>query len=228
MKLLIATPAYGGLLTTGYAHSALQTKDFLSRNNIDVHFYFIDNESLIQKGRNQCASYALKEKYDRIIFIDADIRWTVDDIVYLINSSRLVIGGTYPCKAVPIRLSFNPLPKDIDLYFGGVCDRGVKGFRKFKESCADENGEVEVLHVPTGFLQIRIEVLQKLAESVPQYMSAGNLQYNFFPVRVTPEGVLESEDWGFCSLCREHGIPVYMQTKSVLAHTGSYEFKAAV
>jgi len=227
MKLLIATPAFGGLISTGYGKSAIQTKELMLKNDIGVSFYFIDNESLIQRGRNQCATFALKNKYDRIIFIDADISWEPEDIALLLKSNKMVVGGTYPTKCIPPYINFNPLMNDIDTYFPTQFDRSMESFKKYREVCADANGEVEVMHVPTGFLQINVFVLEKLSKVVEQYRSglSNETRYDFFPVRVK-NGILESEDWGFCSLCREHGIPVYLQTKIVLAHTGTYEFRA--
>jgi len=227
MKLLVATPAFGGFVSTGYTKSAIQTKELLLKNNINVHFYFIDNESLIQRARNQCATFALKNKYDRLLFIDADISWEPDDLVHLLNSNKAVVGGTYPTKCIPPYVNFNPLLEDIDKYFSAGFDRSFETFKKYRENCADENGEVKVMHVPTGFLQINVKVLEKLSTLVETYRNGrdGEMRYDFFPCRVR-NGVLESEDWGFCSLCRDNGIPVYLQTKIILSHTGTYEFKA--
>ena len=229
MKLLIATPAFGGLISTGYGKSAIQTKELLMKNNINVHFYFIDNESLIQRARNQCATFALKSKYDRILFIDADISWEPNDLVKILNSDKAVVGGTYPTKCIPPYINFNPLMKDIDTHFPNQFDRSMDCFTKYKEVCADKNGEAEVMHVPTGFLQIHISVLEKLSKVVEQYKSGkdNETRYDFFPVKVR-NGILESEDWGFCSLCRDNGIRVYLQTNVVLTHTGTYEFRASL
>jgi len=227
IKYLIATPAYGGLLSTGYCRSAVQTKElFLKHKDIlDADFYFLDNESLIQRGRNRCASYAIEKGYDRLLFIDADLTWTTDDITRLINTKVNVIGGTYPVKSLPIRINFNPIPSHINEHFAGSCGRSVDDFKAYREKCADENGEVQVMHVPTGFLQIDVAVLKKLTNVVEKYNNAGDINYNFFPCPVR-YGILESEDWGFCSLCRDNGIPVFMNTNIVLTHAGTYNFKA--
>ena len=205
----------------------LQKKELLLKSNVQCHFYFIDNESLIQRARNQCATFALENNYDRLLFVDADISWEPNDLVLLLNSTHAVIGGTYPTKCIPPFINFNPLKEHIDQHFSGTFDRSIEAFRKYREICANKNGEVQVMHVPTGFLQINVKVLEKLSKVVETYISGRDqkMRYDFFPCRVR-NGVLESEDWGFCSLCRDNGIPVYLQTKIILSHTGTYEFKA--
>jgi hypothetical protein len=48
--------------------------------------------------------------------------------------------------------------------------------------------------------------------------------YEFFPVRIKNR-ILESEDWAFCSIAREYGVPVYLNTNVVLTHAGTYTFR---
>jgi hypothetical protein len=107
----------------------------------------------------------------------------------------------------------------------------IEALKKWGENEASPSGEVAVRHVPTGFLMIRREALEQLIPHVEAYESfngrTGKVEhyYNFFPIRVQGS-VLESEDWAFCSICREHQIPVMMNYKVRLSHQGSYTFKA--
>src|SRR5258707_15025509 len=98
MRLLIATPAFGGRLcwnyVVGFAHTGIQ----LNRGGIEFGFFALANESLISRGRNRCASIALDGGFDKMIFIDADVGWKWSDLHALIRSDKLVIGGTYPVK----------------------------------------------------------------------------------------------------------------------------------
>lgn len=210
MKLLIATPAFGGQLTTQYFGSALQTAHGLMEAGVSHAFYLLDNESLIPRARNKCAQYALDMGYDKILFIDADMSWTYEDVRKLLNSKHLIIGGTYPIKMYPIKLNFNHLPGAIE----------------------SEGGEVEVRHLPTGFMLIDRSVLTTLrdeggAESYTSLDAATGqvVEYHdFFPTGVKDERYL-SEDWGFCELARSAGFKVYLNTKVILGHVGTHHYR---
>ena len=225
MKILICTPAFGGLVSTEYLLSFVSTLAGLRQDNIDFALFTIANESLISRARNKCAHVAMQgTTYDKLLFIDADIGWTYADLRHLIFSDKRIVGGTYPMKTTPIALNFNPLPQHLH-YFEKR--KSVPAFNKYKKDLANPKGEVEVMHIPTGFLMIDSSVFKDLAPKVPTYtgheLSTGTTtQYHdFFPVRVK-NGILESEDWAFCSIARENGIKVYFQTNIVTTHTGTF------
>jgi hypothetical protein len=237
MKLLIGTPAYGGMLTINYAISMIESTRNFIRDKVDFHVYALGNESLINRGRNTIANFAMQGDYDKLLFIDSDIGWTYDDLCFVLNSNKPIIGGTYPMKAFPMSLNFNPMPGQFEVFEHTEAD-GTKTYRKtidkydlYCQQFADKtSGEVEVLHVPTGFMAINVkQVFGALKDKVATYDShdfrTGKLQvmHDFFPVRVK-DRVLESEDWAFCSIAREAGIPVFLQTKVVLSHVGNYTF----
>jgi glycosyltransferase involved in cell wall biosynthesis len=208
-SLLIATPAYGGMFTQAYVESLLDTWDWLGSEKIPAATYFIQNESLITRARNTCATLALEKKIDKLLFIDADIGWRPEDISRLYYSERKIIGGLYPHKAYPVKLNWNPLT------LGDL---------------PDEKGEMEVRHIATGFLMIDRSVLEKMSESAPQYGSShmnGKLQkfYDFFRVGADSEGGYLSEDWHFCEEARKLGIKVWANAGVQLTHTGTHTFK---
>lgn len=222
--LVIATPAYGGLVTTSYTSSLIKSFYGLHADRVSHKVLFLDNESLIQRGRDKCAGMAIETGARRLMFIDADIGWDYKDLKALMDAmtenNLSVIAGTYPCKTFPIQLNYNPLPADIDTYFKGDRKRTSELHKEFAKAKGDI---VEMMHVPTGFMLIDIEKVLVNGIKVDSYSSMGKPLHAFFPVRVK-NGVLESEDWGFCSICREQGIPVYLHTGIVLPHQGSMAF----
>ena len=222
MKILIGTPAYGGQIFTDYLISMVTTQRGFYRDNVDFALYTIDNESFINRARDKIANEAMNGDYDKLIFIDADIGWTYDDICNLCNSDKDIIGGTYPMKTLPIQLNFNPAPDHFDYFTDNI--RDVDNFNRYKDEQSENNGEIEVLHIPTGFMSINTSFFHKLKDKVQSYTSGGKLTYNFFPHGIK-NGVLESEDWAFCSLARENGIPIHLNTKIVLSHAGTYKYK---
>ena len=225
MKVMIAAPAYGGMVTAGFAQSLQQTTTALTKAGIEYSVVFITGESLIQRARNSLATQALAdETIDRLFFIDVDLSFTPQQFIDVATSRRRVIGGTYPVKGFPIRMNVNYLETERE--FVGA---SREEFAAFAAARADQNNEAEVRHVPTGFLSIHRVVLEALSQVVSTYQvrypASGEIEkhYNFFPVEVS-DGQLMSEDWMFCQLCREQGIPVFLNTTAVLPHTGVFTF----
>jgi hypothetical protein len=222
-SFLIATPAYGGMLSMTYFNGIIS----LSSTRIEGWQKSIKvtaNESLIQRIRQYFAKFAMEFNYDKLLFIDADIGFTGEDVKKLILQDKPVVGGTYATKKLPPRLNFNPLPehdlKDIPNF------QSFEGMKKLYEKYGVGGGLLEVMHVPTGFLCIDVNVLRELEKYVPSYsgIGYGSDQFEripeFFPVRIK-DGRFESEDWAFCSLCREHGIKIYLDTEVVVSHTAN-------
>lgn len=229
MKVLIATPAYGGQVTTSYFQSVLRSADALRAAGIDFHVMTLSQESLIPRGRNICAKQAIVGGYDRLMFIDADLSWEPEDLLRVLRSDKRVVAGTYPVKTFPITLNLNPTEETAKDF--PASDRGQDSYFNFIRKHADENGEVEVFHVPTGFMNIEVKLLVELAESgaVEKYMAFDaarqqrEVYFSFFPSGAT-DGRYVSEDWAFCEIVRQQGIPVYLQSQSICAHVGTFAY----
>lgn len=226
MRVLISTPCAYGLATVGYVQSLVPAIVALGRDGFDIHLKMQGSESLINRARNTDATYALKNGFDKILFIDADMIFTYENVRRLLDSDKLIVGGTYPLKTFPLTLNFNPLPEHGDL-FG--TDRQQDNYLAWVEKYADDRGEAEVMHLPTGFLLVDTKVLAKLTYTVPWYQNFNpdikttDVYYDFFPTTVV-ENQLLSEDWGFSRLVRESGTKIYLQTRAVNAHVGSFTY----
>jgi hypothetical protein len=195
-----------------YVTSLLKTCAWLEAEKIPHDVFFLGNESLIPRARNQCAWKALAYGWDQLFFIDADIGWTLEDFKALYISEREVIAGTYPVKTYPIRLAHNPLP------FGAKNTQG---------------DETEVLNVPTGFMRINRSVLEQLTEKTEHYTGVDAIHktkvrmWDLFPSGPTSDGGYASEDYGFCCLVREHfTCGVWLNERVILSHTGTHTFES--
>lgn len=235
MKLLIGTPAYGGMLFADYLVSMITSVRGFIRDNVDFVVQTVTNESLISRGRNTIANQTLDGGYDKLLFIDADMGWTYDDLCAILNSDKPIVGGTYPLKVLPISLNFNPMPDHCGVFEtdgpeGKMYHKTLDKFAEYKQKYAAPNGEVEVIHAPAGFLAIHTNVFKRLKEVVNSYQQrdfrTGKIStaYEFFPMRIK-NNVLESEDWAFCSIAREAGIPIFLNTNVILSHSGTHTFK---
>ena len=211
-----------------YVGSLITSLRWLASERIDVELYFLANHSHIGGARNECARYALAGGFDKLLFIDADQVWRTEDLSYLIKSDKSLIGGTYAKKTLPIDLNFTPLPEHAHYFTNGV--KSTSAFLKYSEE-ADSSGEVEVEHIPTGFMLIDCSVLEKLKEKTPNYLyrtsqhTEENRCWDFFPAGVT-EGRFLTEDFFFCSEARAAGFPAYLNVFCVLGHIGSFNYRA--
>lgn len=230
MKVLIGTPCFGGKVYDGYVISLVKTLNGFWRDGIQFAVYTLGNEALINRARNKIANYALQRKeIDKLVFIDADMSWNYPDFQKLIESDKLVIGGTCPMKTLPIAMCLNVLAKH-QKYFSKR--KSFAEFKKFREDCADSKGEVEVHHIGNAFMSIDRKALEKIAAegNVPQYDKSNlfgeqELIHEFFPVSVQ-DNFLESEDYGFLRLCRQVEIDVWLNANVVVRHSGTFTWDA--
>ncbi len=241
-RIMIAMPAYGGNVQVMCFKSVLGLfRDQRILEKYELEVVALQNESLVSRARQELAKAAIDRKYDRLFFIDADTAFTTDQFLAILDADKEVIGGTYMKKTLANPgLNFN-VSREVNqemLSKFNTTPTTLPGFEIFKrEYCAD-NPIIKVNHVPTGFLCIKTTVLQKLSEKAPKYLAgvrdSNKVFYSkeevealqsaeLFPVSVQ-NGTLESEDWGFCRLCNEDGVDVFLHTDIVVQHIGQITF----
>lgn len=237
MRILIATPAGGGLVTIPYLSSFLGTVEGMSKVNqqhfpqgggFDIGLYTLTHEALISRGRNHCAQVALKGNWDKLFFIDADAGWSFEQFMAVATSPHDVTAGTCPLKTYPISLNYLPFKDDEHFYKDAV--RSIESLRAMRAGHKDPL--IKVPFVGTAFMAITTKALRKLTEVVEpyQYPNPTNGQnethWDLFPTKPIKKMYM-SEDWGFCNLARENGIDVYIHADVCITHTGSHTFRAA-
>lgn len=239
-KLFICTPMYGGQCFGFYTQSLLQLNNALRDNNISSMMSFMFNESLITRARNALAHQFLKTDCTHLFFIDADIRFQAEDVLKMIAVDKDVICGIYPKKEV----NWNSVKRAMD---AGVPNEELKWHTgSFVVNLVGYAGEVtvpvnepvEIWNGGTGFMLIKREVFEKLADTVPAYTNdvtdlAGNIKADeikeFFATSIEPgTNRLLSEDYHFCRIWRENGGQVWAAPWAHLAHVGSYVFEGAL
>jgi hypothetical protein len=228
MRLVIGTPAYGGLFHNNYVESLIDTVTGLNRDGVTFMFRGVSNDALINRARNTIADEAIRWNADKLLFIDADVGWKWEDVRALLDSDKLVVGGTYPKKAFPVDLNYNVNDEHKSIY-GPEGHKDMASHERLKAFADPRTGEVAIRHLPTGFMMIDIKVFYLLNDKVAAYRRLGRNKApkqfrNYFPIRVH-DGLLESEDWGFCTTCREHGIEIYLNTNVIVTHRGSHLFE---
>ena len=227
MKLLIATPAYNGIVHAKFVISLFSVMAGLRNAKLGHEIYFLENESLIPRARNKCVKYALQNGFTHLLFIDADLVFTWENLKSLILAGRPIVGGTYPIKMLPIKYNFNPLPEHL-ADFGE--DRSIEAYVEYVRKHADSHGLVEVAHLPTGFLLIETQALRDVQGRIAEYASfepaTGKVEqyWDFFPSG-PKAGRYLSEDWGFSELVRDAGIKIFLHAHVTLGHIGSFTYR---
>ena len=89
LHLVIGTPMYGGMCTSEYTDSLLKLSESCNKSGVKLTTIFLGNESLIQRGRNTIAHHFMNlPDATHLLFIDADIKFRVEDIVKMIKADK--------------------------------------------------------------------------------------------------------------------------------------------
>jgi hypothetical protein len=224
-RIRVATPAYGGMLTTRYVRSLELAREWLPQQGINIAALYnvTGGDSLIPRARIACVSKFLDDPDStHLLFIDSDISFEPEHIAQLVYTDHDVVGGVYPKKALPIAFPMNFSEK-----YSSPADR-----RWLVRD--QETGCFEAQDVPTGFLLIKRSAIEQMIDAYPDrrcMINEGGWEenrncYDLFPVGVMDDsGMYLSEDFGFCRLWQKIGGKVWVLPEIELGHTGQYEFR---
>ncbi|WP_448187673.1 hypothetical protein [Azospirillum sp. sgz301742] len=231
--LCVATPCFAGNITHAYHTSMMTLAAELSHRGVRFSAIYTAGDSLITRARNRLLGQFLENpEFTHLMFIDADIGFSTDQVLRLLNSGHGVVGGIYPLKNVFWdRIAPDGLPPDIREarsleYVVGAGDSPEE----------DAQGFLKVEYVGTGFLLIARDVIERLCEAFPEtrYYTDDSADKDFFQRGGTPSpryalfetkidtatGRYLSEDYAFCDLCHEIGEPIWADLQSRLEHIG--------
>ena len=242
-KIFIATPCYGGMLTEAYFRSMVRTLTFFNQHQIPIAFGTIANESLVTRARNVLVAYFLQSNYTRLLFIDADIEFQVEDVLKLIAHNKEVCVGAYPKKGVNwqrIKDSINSKQgqeiSDRDIAAAGS-DYAInfKFVNRDMKQIAIENGVIKLHDGATGFMMIKREAIDKMIAAYPDLKYNNDLNtppdlqdffYAFFDTMIDPKDRRYlSEDYTFSRRWQDIGGDIWLDPSISLNHFGSFNFQ---
>jgi len=232
--LFVATPCYGGLVTQRYMQSICALLEYGNNNGLPVSVELLGYDSLITRGRNTLVTTFLDTpSATHLMYIDADIGFTVDQVVRMLAFDKPLTAGAYPLKilhydhAVADRIRAGEGLETAQLrYVGAPCQGDAR---------KEENGFVTAEFAGTGFMLIQRSVLEQMMTAYPEtrFTASHNRatpnpspnQYALFDCIIEPEtGHYLSEDYTFCKRWRAIGGEVWLDTQSQLIHVGPHEF----
>lgn len=248
VKLVIATPCFGGMLHNGYFQSILDLAVNFTRLNIPFEVMTIGNESLIQRARNGIvAKFMADEGATHLMFIDADITFSWVSVVKLLLTNKELSGGCYPKKCfnwdkIKHHASKNAnltddelMAKSLDYVFNPIYHQeGDKVIIKL------ENGMASVKDIGTGFMMIKRSVIKKMIAKFPDTKYRNNVAgygqnnmndyfYSLFDCCIDPVSkVYLSEDYLFCKRWIDIGGELWLDLNTNLNHTGIIDYKGCL
>ena len=241
--IMIATPCYGGMIHETYLKSLMGSIGVLQKNKHSFIHTSFGNESLITRARNNLTAIFLGSKADALMFIDADIGWTPQALLDLIEASHAVSGIPYPKKGYDWNKIKDLIEKDWDKKLELTPQSVQKQAVRYavdvtrKSTLKLDPGWVEVDHLGTGFMLIQRNVIESMKafywdqlnykNDVTGYINTAKPEHcvGLFETMIDPETKRYlSEDYAFCKRWRDIGGHVIACTKHKLTHTGTHTF----
>jgi hypothetical protein len=172
---MVATPIYEGAQGT-YVRAALALALRAQAAGVSVRFEFILYQPSITRARNMLAAMFLASDCTHLLFIDADIDFSADDVFSLIEAMSAhpecgVLGGAYPrrmtnwanvARAVELGMAKHN-PGDLARYAGDFALHFLHPDQNFRMTDL-----VELTRLGTAMMLIRREVLEGMAAAMPE------------------------------------------------------------
>ena len=233
VRLLVCTPAYGGMMNFEYVTSLLNLERHARAASVEVHFYFIANESLIQRARNFLCHYFMNQSTcTHLLFVDADIQFDPAHVMRMVAAEVDIIGGVYPKKLLHWERLETLSPDQMD-QLKRSDNTPLLDFVDRSPTLDDPVVPPEQSDLPqsvrwigTGLMLIKRHVLERMQADLPERTFWANQQkiYAFFDC-VLWNGVYLSEDYYFCERWRELGGVVHSAPWAKCTHWGTYGFR---
>lgn len=204
--ILIATP--GSSLHAGYVKSLTETLQHLNEKNISWK-WLNGSSSLVHHAREVLMSgdntMNADDKgplhgnctYKKMIWIDSDIEWTVDDFMKLYESDHEIVTGAY------LLANGHTSTVQSDKHMGGIPKKEILNMKK----------EIQVHSCGFGFIAIKSGVFERLERPWFGHLiqiihnSRGEMLYDSL-----------GEDVSWCIRAKNAGIPIYFDPSVLVTH----------
>jgi len=245
-SIFVGSPMYGGQCAGSYSKSCTDLAMICTANGISLRFYYLFNESLVQRARNYVVDEFLRSDCTHLMFIDSDIGFNARDVLSLLAlqitdpEKYNIVTGPYPKKTIAwekiqkaSKLGLaDENPFELEKYTGDYV------FNPVQKGGSFQLGEpLEISEGGTGFMLIPRETFTKYAAAYPElsYLPdhARTEQFDgsreitaYFDCMIDPNTKRYlSEDYFFCRKAAAIGLRTWMCPWMQLHHIGTYIFK---
>ena len=247
-KIFLGMPMYGGLLSEATMHGLLQLQQWSYERGIGFRFQSMGNESLITRARNTIVSMMMEQQdyvATHLLFIDADIGFSAQNIERLLCSEKDVACGVYPRKHIYLEKIKKILEETPNATPDEIEARAL-GYNINFDNPNDlrgENGFFKVNEAATGMMLVKREVFRTMFKKFPErkyetdqivngtHYRSDNC-YDLFavgPYETLGQKRYLSEDYYFSRLWTEHcGGEIWADLAMPLTHFGNRPYKGHV
>ncbi|MCX5619963.1 MULTISPECIES: hypothetical protein [Bombella] len=229
-KIMLATPCFGGMVTTGYMLSVIGYAS--SGQSIPMTVMHVGDDAMITRARNTLLSnFYFRSDCTHLLFVDADISFPANAPTRLFEAGKDVIAGLYPLR---------------DRFWDDQTKHNILAGERQQTASLRYVGETAAMretyeHGPllktayagTGFMMISRHAVSRMLKAYPELeykridAPAGEdgRRFALFEGSIDAEsGTYLSEDYTFCKRWREIGGEVWVDTAIELTHTGTSSF----
>lgn len=241
IHLVVATPCFGGQVSSIYAAAIFQLQRTLhGMDGVRLTVHLRDGDALITRARANLVTLFLDDpSATHLLFIDADIGFTPEQVIRLIECGADVVAGVYPIK----RVNWSKARRAIEAGHQEVAASALDYVLELvdPDHVAVVNGFTRVRYAGTGFLMIRRQVLERMCAH-PDYaplqffrehshdaLAGSPNRFALFECMIDPTtGTYLSEDFAFCKRWTDIGGEIWADLESRLDHVGPSVFNGAV
>ena len=241
IHLVVATPCFGGQVSTPYVKSIFALQNAVrSLSNVRLKIELRDGDALITRARaNLMTSFLDDPTATHLLFIDADIGFTPDQVFRLIESAADVVAGVYPIK----RVNWEKAQRAFEAGRTNVPAAALDYVLEIDDPnhISVVNGFTRVRYAGTGFLMIRRHVFEKMCAH-PDYaplqfrgehshdaLAGSPNRFALFECMIDPAtGTYLSEDFAFCKRWTDIGGQIWADLQSRLDHVGPSVFRGDI
>jgi hypothetical protein len=241
IHLVVATPCFGGQVSSIYAGSLFRLQQALhAKSNVDLKVQLRDGDALITRARANLVTLFLDDPAaTHLLFVDADIGFTPEQVFRLIESGADVVAGVYPIKRINWEKARRALESKRPDVLGASLDYVFEIDDPDRVTVV--RGFTRVRYAGTGFLMIRRHVLERMCAH-PNYASlqffrehshdaltGSPNRFALFDCMIDAKsGTYLSEDFAFCKRWTDIGGEIWADLESNLDHVGPSVFHGDV
>lgn len=212
LDVIFATPCLTRQLSVEYVNSLIETDRLCLANGLKPGWMMLGGDPYLAKVRNKLMTRFLEDfpGVPQFFFIDDDIGWPAVKAVEFLLRPEPIVAGAYPKKQETVDFPVMPAP------------------HKDTSELIEDAGMFLAFEVPTGFLRIRREALEKLAENArrfKEYEPDGIRTYTEFCVMgmdaVRADGWWVGEDYDLSRRFVTLGIDIWVDPDIMFTHRGT-------
>lgn len=196
MRTMVAVPCMDTVQTFFF-------KSCLELNPVDEMRFFITSATLIYDARNRLAESAVREGFDRVLWLDSDMTFAPDTMERLsarLDEGREFVSGLYVRRKDP----YTPV------VFSEIGIKDINGGRYPVAETADIQPDIfEVAGAGLGVCMMTVDLIKRIGEK---------FGLPFSPI------LGFGEDLSFCMRAAQLGVKMYCDPAIVAGHIGYREY----